>query len=483
MARHTNPSVIRSSVVALLVAISASTVLISARRSDGAPRPTTAPEPVAVASRRQDIVLILTDDQRWDTLWAMPTVRSELVANGIEFSNGYVSNPVCCPSRSSILTGEYSHSTGVYTNHPKEPFGGFPAFHDASTVATWLHDAGYRTALLGKYLNGYGDSYVPPGWDHWFVTWDGGAYFDYTANDDGILRPYGTDPEDYGTDVLIDQATNFIRSTERDQPLFMYFAPHAAHGPATPAPRDVRRFSGLEPWRPASYDESDVSDKPAYVRSHGRLSDATKATIERFRRDQYRTLVSVDRAVSEIVDALSDTGRLSNTMIVFTSDNGMLWGEHGWSSKVVPYEESIRVPFVIRDDALITSPRVDDRQVLNIDLAPTFADIAGISAPGAEGRSMVPLLSSSRGSWRKDFLMEHLEIGPGGVPTYCGVHSRRFVYIDYATGEEELYDLDRDPFQLTNVAASRAYGDVLRAERARLRQLCRPRPPGFAFGF
>jgi arylsulfatase A-like enzyme len=213
------------------------------------------------------------------------------------------------------------------------------------------------------------------------------------------------------------------------------------------------------------------------------LSDATKATIERFRRDQYRTLVDVDRAVSEIVDALSDTGRLSNTMIVFTSDNGMLWGEHGWSSKVVPYEESIRVPFVIRDDVLITSPRVDDRQVLNIDLAPTFADIAGISAPGAEGRSMVPLLSSSRGSWRKDFLMEHLEIGPGGVPTYCGVHSRRFVYIDYATGEEELYDLDRDPFQMTNVAASRAYGDVLRAERVRLRQLCRPRPPGFAFGY
>ncbi len=483
MAHRANPSVIRSSVVALLVAISASTVLISARRSDGAPRPTTVPGPVAVARHRQDIVLILTDDQRWDTLWAMPTVRSELVANGIEFSNGYVSNPVCCPSRSSILTGQYSHSTGVYTNHPKEPFGGFPAFHDASTVATWLHDAGYRTALLGKYLNGYGDSYVPPGWDHWFVTWDGGAYFDYTANDDGILRPYGTDPEDYGTDVLIDQATNFIRSTERDQPLFMYFAPHAAHGPATPAPRDVRRFSGLEPWRPASYDESDVSDKPAYVRSHGRLSDATKATIERFRRDQYRTLVDVDRAVSEIVDALSDTGRLSNTMIVFTSDNGMLWGEHGWSSKVVPYEESIRVPFVIRDDALITSPRVDDRQVLNIDLAPTFADIAGISAPGAEGRSMVPLLSSSRGSWRKDFLMEHLEIGPGGVPTYCGVHSRRFVYIDYATGEEELYDLDRDPFQMTNVAASRAYGDVLRAERVRLRQLCRPRPPGFAFGY
>ena len=144
MAHHAHPSVIRSSVVAVLVAISASTVLISARRSDGAPRPATAPGPVAVASHRQDIVLILTDDQRWDTLWAMPTVRSELVANGIEFSNGYVSNPVCCPSRSSILFCKDTPTTEIYTNHPKEPFGGFPAFHDSSTVATWLHDAGYR---------------------------------------------------------------------------------------------------------------------------------------------------------------------------------------------------------------------------------------------------------------------------------------------------------------------------------------------------
>ena len=174
-------------------------------------------------------MLILTDDQRFDTLWAMPTVRSELVANGIEFSNGYVSNPVCCPSRSSILTGQYSHSTGVYTNHPKQPYGGFPAFHDSSTVATWLHGAGYRTALLGKYLNGYGDSYVPPGWDHWFVTWDGGAYFDYTANEDGVLRSYGSDPQDYGTDVLIDQATGFIRSTER-RPAAVHVL-RAARGP------------------------------------------------------------------------------------------------------------------------------------------------------------------------------------------------------------------------------------------------------------
>ena len=481
MASHPTVSVIRSSVAALLVAVSASTLVVSARGSDPVRQPSQASIQEVATSRRPDIVLILTDDQRFDTLWAMPTVQSELVAKGVEFTNGYVSNPVCCPSRSSILTGKYSHSTGVNTNHPKQPFGGFPAFHDTSTVATWLQEAGYRTALMGKYLNGYGSSYVPPGWDRWFVTWDEGAYFDYTANDDGTLRSYGSDREDYGTDVLADQATDLIRSTDRGQPLFLYFAPHAPHGPATPAPRDEKRFSDLDVWRPANYDETDVTDKPGYIRSHRRLLESTQPSIDRFRRDQYRALRSVDRAVAKILDALTDTGRLSNTLIVFTSDNGMLWGEHRWSSKMVPYEESIRVPFVVRDDARITTPRSDDRLVLNIDLAPTFADVAGIRATTVEGRSLVPLLSSSRTPWRTDFLMEHLNLGPGGVPTYCGVHSRRYVYVDYETGEEELYDLDRDPFQLTNVAENRTYRDVLRTSRDRLRRLCRPRPPGFSF--
>jgi arylsulfatase A-like enzyme len=476
-------TVVRSSVVALVIAVSTSTLVASTRGSDSGQQLSTASIQTVEKSRRPDIVLILTDDQRFDTLWAMPTVRSELVAKGIRFTHGYVSNPVCCPSRSSILTGQYSHTTRVYTNHPKEPFGGFPAFRDSSTVATWLQEAGYLTALMGKYLNGYADSYIPPGWDRWFVTWDGGAYFDYTANDDGSLRSFGSDPEDYGTDVLADQATDLIRTTDPEQPLFLYFAPHAAHGPATPAPEDVRRFADLRPWRPESYDEADVSDKPAYVRSHGPLSGSAKASIERFRRDQYRALRSVDRAVSEILDALTETGRLTNTLIVFTSDNGMLWGEHRWASKVVPYEESIRVPFVIRDDAVIASPRVDDRLVLNIDLASTFADVAGLPEPDVEGRSLVPLLTSSRALWRRDFLMEHLELSPGGVPTYCGVHSSRYVYIDYATGEEELYDLERDPLQLTNVVANRLYADVLRAERVRLRQLCRPRPPRFTISY
>jgi len=437
----------------------------------------------AAGTGQPDIVLILTDDQRFDTLWAMPIVQSELVAKGIEFTNGYVSNPLCCPSRTSILTGRYSHSTEVYTNKPNQPYGGFPAFHDQWTIATSLHGAGYRTALFGKYLNGYRGAYVPPGWDRWFVTWDQGGFYGYSANTDGALSTFGSDPIDYGTDVLAQRATSFIRTTDPGRPLFLYFAPHAPHEPATPAPGDGSKFSDLEPWRPVSYDEANVSDKPDYIRAEESLGGTMAAKIDQFRLDQYRSLLAVDRAVSDILDALSDTGRLSNTMLVFMSDNGMLWGEHRWNKKVVPYEESIRVPFVVRADALLDSPREDGHLVMNIDLAPTFAQLAGIAAPNMEGRSLLPLIASPTASWRSDFLLEHLKMDVGGVPTYCGVHSSRYVYVDYSTGEEELYDLVRDPNQLTSRANDPAYRDERKPLRDRLVQLCRPRPPGFSFSF
>lgn len=439
--------------------------------------------PAAEAERRPDIVLILTDDQRLDTLWAMPTVQSELVAKGIEFPNGYVSNPLCCPSRAAILTGRYSHGNGVYTNHPKQPYGGFPALRDRSTVATWLHGGGYRTGLFGKYLNGYSGTYVPPGWDKWFVTYDNGAFYDYTASADGQLRTFGSDPADYGTDVLARRATDFIRSTDPARPMFLYFGPHAPHGPATPGPGDKKAFSDLPRWRPMSYDEANVSDKPAYIQKRDLLAETSARVVDRFRLSQYRSLLAVDRAVSEILDTLAETGRLSNALIVFTSDNGFLWGEHRWRSKVVPYEESIRVPFVVRADSMIASPRSDDHLVLNVDLAPTFAQLAGVGAPGAEGRSLLPLLSSPTAPWRTDFLLEHLERSGRGVPTYCGVHSQRFVYVNYVTGEEELYDLARDPHQLSNKARQDAYRDIRREMRHRLVELCDPLPPGFAFGF
>jgi N-acetylglucosamine-6-sulfatase len=440
--------------------------------------------PGTVASRATapNIVVILTDDQRFDTLWSMPAVQSDLVDHGVTFSNGFVVNSLCCPSRASILTGEYSHSTGVY--HIQPPNGGFSDFDDSSTLATWLHGAGYRTGLIGKYLDGYDGPdthYIPPGWDTWFAftsTTGNGDYFDYTVSDNGVSKTYGNAETDYSTDVLASQADSFIRGANQSQPLFLYFAPKAPHEPATPAPRDVGSFSNLPPYRPPSYNEDDVSDKPAYIQATHKLSAQDIADEDQFRIDQYETLQAADDAVAEIVAALTDTGRLSNTMIVFTSDNGLMWGEHRRTAKMVPYQESIRIPMVIRYDPLTTAPKTDDHLVANIDLAPTVAEIAGVQAPGAEGMSMVPLLGPAAVSWREDFLVEHMQAWDD-VPTYCTLRNSGFVFTVYGTGERELYDLAADPYEQTNVAHDTGYASTIAGMWDELATLCNPPPPNF----
>ncbi|MDQ3993729.1 MAG: sulfatase-like hydrolase/transferase [Actinomycetota bacterium] len=428
----------------------------------------------AAAAPRPNIVLVFTDDQRWDTLWAMPNVQRTLVAPGISFSNAFVVNPVCCPSRASTLTGRYSHATGIYRN--QAPYGGFASFDDSSTIATWLHGAGYRTAAIGKYLIGYtGVPYVPPGWDHW-VGYKGG-YFNYTLNVDGRARSFGSAPEDYSTDVLAAKAVSFVEETPG--PFFLMFSPFAPHSNATPAARHANTFSDLEPWRPPSFDEYDVSDKPDWIDAFPRLSEVRQERVDALRKNQFRSLLAVDEAVGAIVAALERTGRLENTLIVFTSDNGLLWGEHrlvNW--KIVPWEESIRVPFVVRYDALIAQPRRERRIALNIDLAPTFAALAGAQAPGTQGRSLVPVLESSPTTWRRDFLIEsvrHRALWP--TPTYCAVRDTRFLYASYESGDEELYDLRTDPYQMKNAVGRPEYATILAARRDRLKQVCSPPPP------
>jgi arylsulfatase A-like enzyme len=430
-------------------------------------------------SEPPNVVLLLTDDMRWDTLRYMPIVRRVLGRHGVTFTNAYVVNPRCCPSRSSILTGLYSHSTGIYTN--VGPDGGFPGFDDRSTIATWLHDAGYHTGLFGKYLNHYQSTYVPPGWDRWLGTFGGSAYFDYVANVDGVRREFGSDPSDYGTTVIRREAVSFIRDTEPETPLFLYWSPQAPHEPAIPAPSDRGDFHFLPDWRPKSFDERNVADKPAYVRSRPPISASLAQEIDGFRQRQIESLQAVDRAVEAIVNALRDTGRLENTIIVFTSDHGILWGEHRWNGKSVPYEEAVAVPFVVRYDGLLDEPRTNDRLVLNIDLAPTFAGLAGVDAPDVEGRSLVPLLERSPVEWREEFLIEHQIEHAKSAPSFCAVHTERYVLVRYATREEELYDLHRDPLELVNHARSDRYRSIRRDLRSSLRELCHPEPPGFAW--
>lgn len=464
----------------LLLSVAALAAFRVPAKSPMAPDPT---EAVALAAR-PNIVLILTDDQRWDTLWAMPIVRSRLASEGITFSNALVVNPLCCPSRASILTGKYSHSTGVYDN--RRPHGALGSFRPGATIATSLHSAGYRTALIGKYMNGYGDrkAYkVPLGWDRWVAfTSDGGQgrYYNYRLSIDGVSTAYGSTPEEYSTDVLAGEAASFIKDTASTKPLFLYFAPKAPHEPYIPAPRHRTAFADLASARPASYNEPDVSDKPAYIQEKLLLTPTEEETRDIERRRYYRTLLAVDEAVDQILDALAVTGRLSNSMVVFMSDNGFLWGEHRVVDKRVPYEESIRVPMVVRYDPLISAARTDDHLVLNIDVAPTFGQLAGVSIPGAEGRSFRDLLTTPTTTWRRDFLIEHYG---GGAPTYCAVRNSRYTYVAYGTGEEELYDLSADPYQLSNKARDASYATQLGTMRTRVRQLCYPTPPDFSFSY
>jgi N-acetylglucosamine-6-sulfatase len=432
---------------------------------------------------RPNVVVIVTDDQRYDTLGAMPAVRSLLGRQGIEFTEAFVGNPLCCPSRATILTGRYSHSTGVYTNDSAR-HGGYAAFkhEQAKTIATALNRVGYRTGLFGKYFNGYHAEAIPIGWDRWFATFGlDGSYYRYRADDDGRIRTFGAHPEDYGTTVLRREAVRFIRRSRTGRPLFLYVTPHAPHAPAIPAPGDEDAFQDLSWDKGPAFNEADVDDKPPYIRSIPLMRRPRIAHIRSFRRQQYRSLLAVDRMVAEIIAALRDTHRLHDSLIVFTSDNGFLWGEHRFTAKDVPYEESVRVPLFVRFDRAGVSGK-DAHLVGNVDLAPTIADAAGATLTGMEGRSLLPLLRGGDPSWRSALLVEHLRYPTGkrmDVPTYCMVRTDRFAFIRYGTGGRELYDLQDDPAELTNIAGDPSSAATRRHLTSRLHRLCRPPPPGF----
>jgi arylsulfatase A-like enzyme len=434
----------------------------------------------SVSERPPDVVLIVTDDQRWDTVEAMPVVQRELVAEGVSFENAFAVNPECCPARASILTGQYSHTTGVYTNHGPTAID---AFDDSSTLATSLDEAGYRTALVGKYLNHYRGPEIPPGWDRWIAYSGPFAYFGYTLNEDGRLRRYGHERADYSTDVLGEAAVELIERTPERDPLFLYLAPFAPHAPAVPAPRHEDAFESLAAHRPPSYNEADLSDKPAWLRQVPPVAGETLNWLRQERPDELRSLVAVDEAVEEVIDALRSSGRLNRTLLVFLSDNGRAWGEHRWVFKGAPYEEVIRIPMIVRYDPLPASGRSEHGIVANIDLAPTIAELAGVEIRDVDGRSLWPVLDGDADRVRRSILIEHLfHPRRGGnlraAPTFCAVRSEAATYVRYATGEEELYVLRDDPYQLDNLAGDPAWRHLRDSLRSRAADLCDPRPPG-----
>src|SRR5581483_5993068 len=310
----------------------------------------------------------------------------------------------------------------------------------------------------------------------------GPRYFDYRLAENGNVVRFGHRASDYSTTVLARKAVEFVRNAHG--PFFLLFAPYAPHEPATPPPGYEDAFAHFSWWRPPSFNEHDLSDKPAYIR---RLGPLTKRQVERavnFRREQLEAALAVDDAVRSLLKTLEQRGLLDTTFIAYTSDNGVAWGEHPLiaARKLVPYEEPIRVPLVIRYDPLVhEQPSQDGHLVLNIDLAPTLAAVAGTRIPGAEGRSLLPLLRSHRPvPWRSDFLIEHIAGPPQrDVPTYCAVRTERYKYVLYQTGEQELYDLLRDPHELDNIATHPSASPIADHLRQRLALLCRPRPPAY----
>jgi arylsulfatase A-like enzyme len=396
----------------------------------------------------------------------------------------------------AILTGGLSHTTGIYTNVYRDSStygGGFKGFHasgeEADTIAVALHDAGYRTALIGKYLNDYAGPYVPPGWDRWAVfsgLENGGAYYDYNlyvsdGTTAGLESHMTYDPSDYSTTVLKHKAVNFLRSTPADVPLFLEITPYAPHFHAVGAPQDVGAYKGTVTNLPPSFNETDVSDKPAYIRKSS-LSSAA-ATEARYER-QYEALQAVDRLVGRVVEELRASGRSQNTMILFMSDNGVQFGEHRWVYKLVPYEESIRVPFVVRFPSMVgtRAGSVSTALVSNIDIAPTFADIAGIvgfnGVGTVDGVPFTPLLDGTASAIRPDLLLEHIDYHVKyHVPSYCGLRTPNWMYARYGGGFQELYRLSTDPYEERNVA--RKGLPALHRLRHRTDVLCTPRPPGY----
>jgi arylsulfatase A-like enzyme len=458
--------------------------------------------PAAVADPQPNFVLILSDDQRWDTIGrclngfdgadlaagtdsCMPFLQSRLVAQGTTFTRGYVTTSLCCPSRASILTGQYARHTGVLNN------SGFNSFKDSSTLATWLDGAGYRTALVGKYLNGYGEpptatppNYVPPGWDAWHAFWGLAGYTSYSLVDKdpggeastvaingNATAPTACAPSaTYSTDLLCRRALDFLAADTLD-PFFLFYSPFSPHQPTTAASRHVGLYDNVATPQYPNYNAVPTPNTPSWLPTDPLSTNTLNQLASKFRGS-----LNMNRAVDDSIEQLSlqlqADGRLPNTVFIFMSDNGFAFAEHRFNSKGCGYEECHRVPYVIACPPgvcpLGVAGQIDSQHfALNIDLAPTIAQLAGVT-PGlrVDGTSLVPLLSGQLPAWRTAFLLEDQGIeqvvkGPYGiVSTESDGHVYKLVRYQKKPADQELFDLTNDPWELDNLSNVAAYADI-----------------------
>ena len=452
----------------------------------------------AEPDERPNILLVLTDDQRWDTLGVMPTVQRELVGRGVTFTEAVAVNPLCCPSRATILTGQYSHTTGVYSNLP--PYGGSQWFDDDSTIATWLHEAGYRTGYVGKYLNGYGGSWAPPGLDRWFTPpgWDVWLRLRRRLprlRGDGRRAARPRRHVDLG---LLDgrlHATRPSRSSRSagDEPFFLVYAPYAPHRPATPAPRHARHVhASLHAWRPPRLTRRTSPTSRPGCAAAIRSTWTRRRRPTRFRRGSSSRSSPSTRAsrASSARSARRDASRTRWSCSL--SDNGLLWGEHRLrSARARAFEESHPHPAhrPLRRARSHAPAHATTGSWGTSTSPPPSRRRAASRRRRVEGRSLLPLLGSpdtpSR-RWRTRLCSSTCAGSRARArrfPTFCGLRGERWKYVAYATHEEELYDLADDPAELRNLARDPRFRAELDRARASVLELCRPTPPGFDLGW
>jgi arylsulfatase A-like enzyme len=403
----------------------------------------------------------------------MESVQQRLAARGTTFSSFFATYPLCCPSRATFLTGQYAHNHGVRDNQP--PAGGFEAFEEVSTLATDLAAAGYRTGYYGKYLNGYADEkrgndplHVPPGWTDWHAI-TSGLYYNLELNENGRLRHYGDTSRDYSTHLITRKAARFVgQAASQPDPFFLVVAPNAPHlagreNPPMPAPEHEHAFDGTPLPRPPAFDEEDVADKPPFVQDVPRLDDQDIDWLARVHEGRLESLLGVDDAVERLLQRLRSEGELAETLVIFTSDNGFLEGEHRLARKKVLYEESVDVPLVMRGPG-IPNGAARPQLTANVDLAPTILDAAGVASDRVmDGRSLLPLAADPTTEWRQEILLENRGSEALRTPGY--------MYAEHPDGAIELYDLSKDPFQLRSQHADAAQRDRIEAFSRRVSRL------------
>jgi N-acetylglucosamine-6-sulfatase len=450
------------------------------------PTAVTSQASVVPADSRPNVILITTDDQAATDLAWMPKTRAAIGSAGVTFRQGISPHPLCCPARAEMLTGQYAQNNGVYTN--RGVYGGYGhMLSPDNTVASWLKDSGYRTGLVGKFMNGYryGTHGRPKGWTFWDPTINGTYnYFDYVQANNGF--PTASNGK-YITDYVAETSRDLITQwADEPEPFFLwasYVAPHKSclsevDGVSCSAfPRPEPDYADAFPTarNPArsksSYNEKNVSDKPRVVR---RQAKKDSARLDNFFRARIRSLASVDDAVADTVAALEEAGELDNTLIIFTSDNGWVLGEHRYVGKKLAFEESLRVPFLMSGPG-VPAGGLRDQTVSVLDIAPTIVDVAGVS-PGRlmDGTSLMRFVDdpSTRGRQTRLIQSGHITSRQGArLWDYRGVREKRYTYTRWASGFEELYDRRRDPHQLVNVARDPAYRKVRREMWQRLRVL------------